>query len=456
MLYFACRRAALSILGAAIFTCVLAQSGRAATVAVGTCTNLAFYPTIQQAVNSVPANSTIKVCPGTYAEQVIINKSMTLTGVSSTGVSGPNASGPDNPVIVSPTTGVVANANDLFDGSPIAGQIVVVTPSGAVMQTKVTLNYIAVDGSNNQLASCGTDLVGIYYQNASGTINQMVTRYQELSQNYFGCQQGLAIYVQSGFSMGGTAVVTIQNNSVHDYDKNGITADGSGTVATITGNYVVGIGATPLIAQNGIQVSDGATGSVKNNTVTDDVYVNPPNCSPNCFGSSGILIFDSGATATSHLAISGNTVSNTQLAVVTYGDSAGAADYNDVSINKITGTLAAGVYLDDGIDLCSNNNTATSNTIYNSSGAGVHIDSQCTESSGKSGNNTTVTKNTINEACAGVMMGTGSGNNTGMGATLNTAYNVVQVLQPGDSCPAGAPTASKAAKVRLRAQPRHL
>jgi Right handed beta helix region len=280
---------------------------------------------------------------------------------------------------------------------------------------------------------------------------------QELSQNYFGCQQGLAIFVESGYGTGGTAVVTIENNSVHDYDKNGITADGSGTVATITGNYVVGIGATPLIAQNGIQVSDGATGSVKNNTVTDDVYVNPPDCSPNCYGSSGILIFDSGATATSHLAISGNTVSSTQLAVVAYGDSAGTADYNDVSGNKITGTLAAGVYFDDGIDLCSNNNTATGNTVFNSSGAGVHIDSQCTESTGQSGNNTTVTRNTINEACAAVMLGTGSGNITGTGTTLNIPSNVVQVLQPGDSCPAGAPTATKAAaKTRLRAQPRYL
>jgi hypothetical protein len=54
------------------------------------------------------------------------------------------------------------------------------------------------------------------------------------------------------------------------------------------------------------------------------------------------------------------------------------------------------------------------------------------------------------------MLGNGSGNSTGIGATLNIPYNVVQVLQPGDSCPAGAPTATKAARVRLRAQPRHL
>jgi parallel beta-helix repeat protein len=415
---------------------------------VGTCTNLAYYPTIQQAVNSVPVNSTIKICPGTYAEQVVINKSMTLTGVSSTGISGSGASGADNPVIVSPAGGVVANSSDLYNGSPIAAQIVVVTPAGATSQTKVTLDYIAVDGSNNQLASCGTDLVGIYYQNASGTINQTATRFQELSQNYFGCQQGLAIFVESGYGTGGTAVVTIENNSVHDYDKNGITADGSGTVATITGNYVVGIGATPLTAQNGIQVSYGATGSVKNNTVTDDVYISPDG-GP-YYSATGILLYDSGTVSTG-LTVSGNTVSSSQGGIVTYGDSSGTADNNVISSNKVTTSPAAGPYQLDGIDLCSNHNTATSNTVYNSSGAGVHIDSQCTEATGMSGNNTTVTKNTVNEACAGVLLGNGSGNTVGGGGNLNTFYNVVLTTQAGDSCPAGPATRTKA---RLKPQPR--
>ena len=395
------------------------------------------------------AGSTIFVCPGSYAEQVVINKNLTLVGVGANGSSGASAVGANNPVITSPSGGVVANATDLYNGAPIAAQIFVQTPSASLATPiKVTLEYIAIDGSNNQLSGCGApNLVGIYYQNASGTINEVVTRYQEMDPSDFGCQLGLAIFVESGYGSGGTAVVTIENSGVHDYDKNGITADGSGTTATITGNYVVGIGATTLIAQNGIQVSDGANGSVKGNTVTDDVYINPSG-GP-YYGSSGILLYDSGGTLGGHIAISGNTVSNTQLAIVAFGDSSGTADYNDVISNKVTGTQAAGIYLDDGIDLCSNNNTAISNIVYNSSGSGVHIDSSCTESTGTTGNNTTVQKNTVNEACAGVLLGTGSGNTVGGTGNLNIYYNVVETTYAGDTCPAGSPSAQTRVKVRL-------
>lgn len=449
MRIFVCRRAALCVLVAAVFYCGLAQSAWAANVVVGNCKSLASYPTISQAVTSVPANSTIFICPGTYAEQVLINKNLTLTGVSSLGTSGASAAGADNPVIVSPVNGVTANVSDLAPGAdPIYYQIAVVSPVPAT-PIKVNLSFIAVDGSNNQISGCGMDLVGIYYQNAGGTINQVVTRNQELAPDLFGCQSGLAIFTESGYGSGGTSVVTIENSSVHDYDKNGITVDGSGTMATVTGNYVVGIGATPLTAQNGIQMSDGAGGSIKNNTVTDDIYVNPEG-GP-YYGSSGILLYDSGGTSGSPVTISGNTVSNTQLAIVTYGDSNGTADYNNVSGNKITGTQAAGIYLDDGVDLCSNNNTATSNTVYNSSGSGIHIDSTCTESTGTSGNNTSVTRNTVNEACAGVLLGSGSGSSQ----AVNIFFNVVQTTQTGDSCPVGAPGAPSRGKARLKPRPLH-
>jgi hypothetical protein len=421
------------------------------TVAVGTCTNLPFYTSIQTAVNSVPAGSTIRICPGTYTEQVLITKNLTLTGVAANGLTGTTAVGENDPVITSPANGVVANLTDPAGGDPIYYQIAVVSPVPTA-PIKVNLSNIAIDGSDNQIAGCGMDLVGINYQNASGVISHVVTRNQELAPDLFGCQDGLAIFVESGYGTGGSAVVTIENSSVHDYDKNGITADGSGTVATITGNYVVGIGATPLTAQNGIQVSGGASGSVKSNTISDDVYINPSDCSattpPYCYGSSGILVYDSGATSGSPLTISGNTISNTQLAIVAYGDSLGTADYNTVTLNKITGTLAAGVFLDDGIDLCSNHNTVTSNTVFNSSGSGVHIDSTCTESSGPSGNITSVMTNTINEACAGVLQGNGTGNTL----SGNITYNVLQTTFPGDSCPVS-PSKKAGAKAAMKLRP---
>src|SRR5580700_1043739 len=74
----------------------------AATVAVGTCTNFPYYTTIQTAVTASPAGSTIEICPGTYAEQVTINKKLTLIGVA-------NSQSQKAPVIVPPSGGVVAN-----------------------------------------------------------------------------------------------------------------------------------------------------------------------------------------------------------------------------------------------------------------------------------------------------------------------------------------------------------
>jgi hypothetical protein len=446
-LFVVCTAEPKKFLLMAVVLVALSSLAFSSTVAVGTCTTLPFYLSIQTAVNSVPAGSTIKICPGTYTEQVLITKNLTLTGVAANGLTGTTAVGLNNPVIASPTNGVTLNIPDPAGGDPIYYQIAVVSPVPA-SPIKVNISNITVDGSNNQISGCGLDLVGINYQNASGIIDHVVTRYQELDASDFGCQDGLAIFVESGYGSGGSAVVTIENSGVHDYDKNGITVDGTGTIATITGNFVVGIGDTSLIAQNGIQVSGGATGSVKSNTITDDVYTNPPDCGTSCTGSSGILVYDSGSTTANPLTISSNTISNTQLAIVAYADTSGTADFNTVTSNKITGTLAAGTFLDDGIDLCGNHNNATSNTVYNSSGSGVHIDSSCTESTGTSGNDTAVSNNTINEACAGVLTGNGTGNSE----SGNITYNVIQTTYAGDSCPAN-PSKKTGAKMAAKLRP---
>jgi hypothetical protein len=55
--------------------------------------------------------------------------------------------------------------------------------------------------------------------------------------------------------------------------------DGPGSSADIGNVIVTGAGATPAIAQNGIQISFGATGSVTRSTITGNdigTYDNPP------------------------------------------------------------------------------------------------------------------------------------------------------------------------------------
>jgi hypothetical protein len=111
---------------------------RAATVYVGTCVvNVTSYATIQAAVNNVNA-TTIRVCPGSYPEQVIINRNLTLTGI--------NSGAADNPVVVIPSGGFAANTTSLTNNGSIAAQILVESPA-----TDVTIRYLAVDGSGSNL-----------------------------------------------------------------------------------------------------------------------------------------------------------------------------------------------------------------------------------------------------------------------------------------------------------------
>src|SRR5271156_3725301 len=152
------------------------QSLRAATAVVGTCMSGTHYTTIQAAVTAIAVGGTVKVCPGNYPEQVVISKSLTLTGVSS-------GTGADNPVITAPASGVLPNATSLADGSQIAAQILVQGTTG------VSIKQIAVDGSNNGISSC-TDLAGILFQNASGSVSYTATRNQTLGGALGGCPSG--------------------------------------------------------------------------------------------------------------------------------------------------------------------------------------------------------------------------------------------------------------------------
>jgi hypothetical protein len=242
--------------------CFAAQAAQAATLIVGTCRAGRSFTTIQAAVTAAPSGSTIDVCPGIYPEQVMIEaKTLTLVGV----LSGTN----DAAVLVPPAGGLIMNGTRI-GGHAVAAQIFVQDSTG------VTISHLTVDGNGNALIGCNTGPIGIYFKNSSGRIIDSVARNQILDTRDQGCQVGLGIDVESSL---GNPAVTVSNNSVHNYQKNGITAGGPGTGAgpamTVTNNTVVGIGATALIAQNGIQLGFGATGRVTGNTVADDIYTGP-------------------------------------------------------------------------------------------------------------------------------------------------------------------------------------
>jgi hypothetical protein len=363
-------------------------SGQAfsAVVAVGSCTALVNFATIQQAVNAVPAGSTIRICPGTYHEQVTISQKLILEGV----VNAQN----DSVVILPPVTGLTQNAVDLDDTSlPIAAQILVQNTAGPV-----AISNLAVDGTGNQISGCAPDLEGILFQNASGSVTHVAVRNQTLAAGLGGCQSGMGIFAQTASGLNSS--VSVLHCSVHGYNKNGITGHDAGTTLTITGNYVQGAGvvASPGAAQNGIEIADGATGKITANTVIDNIYGDPT-----VAASADILLFD--AADNSGITVSGNVLGNSQIPIGIY-TSTNVGNGVSVTTNKIFGTSTY-----DAIDVCTNGNTIKTNTVYNSAESGLHFDAGC----GSTGNNNNASGNTfVESSCAGILSDPGtSGNTTG-------------------------------------------
>jgi len=207
------------------------------------------YSTIQSAVDAAEPGGTIRVCAGVYPEQVSISKSVTIHG--------------DNGAVLLPDS-MTSNASSLVDGAPIAAALFV---SNA---TNVSISGLIVDGAGNGITECAPKLEGVLYQNASGSVTHTTVRNFKLSLSLNGCQSGTGVFVQSG--NGRVSSVTIEDCSIHDFQKNGLTADENGTTVFVHRNVVTGIGPTSGAAQNGIQVGFGAQGTIKGNTVTNNLW----------------------------------------------------------------------------------------------------------------------------------------------------------------------------------------
>jgi hypothetical protein len=257
------------------------------------------YATIQLAVNGSAPGTIIQICPGTYPEQVVIAKKLTLQGVVD-----PTAPTQDAAVILPPAAGMVANASDTFDSHPIAAQLFVHDTFAA----SIVINNLTVDGIGNQIGGC-LDFMGILYQNASGTVNHVAVRNQVPGDVLGGCQSGESIYVQT--AAGKTSKVLVENSSVHNYNKNGITGNDLGTTLNLTGNYVQGSGVVPgLAAQNGIQLGFGATGKIVSQTVIDNVYQDPSTAATD------ILLYDTAEN--SGISINNNILGNSQIPIALF------------------------------------------------------------------------------------------------------------------------------------------
>jgi hypothetical protein len=204
---------------------------------------------IQDAIEAASPGDEIHICKGTYVEQVKIGKPLAIDA--------------DNGAILMPSA-MQANTTSLFDAAPIATALLVAGTTG------VSISGLTVDGANNGISQCTPDLIGISFQNASGALTRIAVRNFKLAASLNGCQSGTGIFVQSG--NGGVSKVEIDHCTVHDFQKNGITADEKGTTTVIRRNVVTGIGPVTGAVQNGIQIGFGAAGAILENVVTNNVW----------------------------------------------------------------------------------------------------------------------------------------------------------------------------------------
>src|SRR5262249_20596784 len=196
------------------------------------------YTTIASAVAAARPRDVIKICPGTYPEQITIAKSLTLRGESG--------------AVVQPLA-MVANTTSLVTGNPLATIIVVDGVRGVIIEG------LTIDGAANGINSCPgpaqvpvPDLFGVFYRNSSGTIRDSAIRNMRGGRGLAACHGATAILVQS--AGGGRSEVAIEDNSIHAFQQNGITANEAGTTAHIRRNVVTGLGPTSGAVQMAIQI----------------------------------------------------------------------------------------------------------------------------------------------------------------------------------------------------------
>jgi hypothetical protein len=156
-----------------------------------------------------------------------------------------------------------------------------------------------------------------------------------------GDQNGVAVEAGDGSASPATSgTLTLKANTIENYQKNGVTVDSSGSSGDIENNVITGVGPTSTIAQNGIQISDGATGVIKSNTVSNNVY------SPGSVASTGILLYAAGQTDSENNVLSTNDVGFYAYVPPPPPGAAGTNPTTVANANKIIASTYDGLILD--------------------------------------------------------------------------------------------------------------
>lgn len=264
------------------------------------------FCSIQAAIDDSDTQNghTIDVGPGTYVEQVEVDKELTIQGAGAA------------TVIQSPSGTLPLYFATSVNNYPI------VYVHGV---SSATIKNLVVDGGGN--GNANYRFSGIAFRNAGGTVDSVEVK-NIRDTPFSGSQHGVAIYAYNDDAIART--ITVKNSNIHDFQKNAMALN-AGTTTPLTvnvqGNTIVGAGPTTITAQNGIQVwADMGTGVVTNNNVSGIGYDNTSD--PTKWVGSSILDYYADVDITA------NTVTGAQVGVY-FIDASGDIQDNDITVNQI-------------------------------------------------------------------------------------------------------------------------
>ena len=286
---------------------------------------------IQNGVNAANPGEIVNIENGTYVEQVDIDKNITLSGQG------------DGTVIQSP-----AILTHSFDWGDVTYKSIVSVHGAG----NVTIENLKVDGDAQGTAN--NRFTGVGYYDAGGLVSH-VTVVGVHDDPLSGVQHGYGIIVRND---AGTNVLEISDNTISDYQKNGIDVHGAGLTANIYRNQITGAGSTDAIAQNGIVVLGGPVAHLEGNIVSGNRYLGADQA---C----GILIWSAAAGTTvdngndlsgndigiyitdSSVAVSGNSITRNATGIDVVGGSA-MIQNNDLRYNNVGIQAESGATVDAG------------------------------------------------------------------------------------------------------------
>ncbi len=318
---------------------------------------------IQTAINSALPGDHVQLSPGTYIEEIYINKDIILGG-----------SGIDVSIIQAPTSPNPLNNTFVFTPTGATYHSIVLVENTA----NVIIHDLTIDGNSQPENFLSNRFDGLAYHNAGGTINNVRSTNVRDSNPAGGTQHGFAI--AAAVDNGITYTLNVTNSVVDNFQKAGIDVRGATLIANINNNIVTGQNPPSIANANGIVGQFGVLANIDSNTVSDLVSTvigvdtvgilligeaDNSTITNNTTSANNIGIYSSGALG--DITVSGNNVfDNTNIGAALDSSSG----ITTVENNIFTDNVNANLYLSDTVNRAFN----LANNQFNGSQVGLQVE----------------------------------------------------------------------------------